>query len=134
MLHSSNAKIVLHLKREDCCPQLCTWTVSAAPQSTAAAMAGRSTDRVLEKMRANLEKGAFYEAQQMLKTVYYRYRSRRLYQESYNVVEDGACLQMRQGQVQQSLLSRTSAVECQAVKFCPKVFALNQPHLLPVSV
>ena len=68
-------------------------------------MAGRSTDRVLEKMRANLEKGAFYEAQQMLKTVYYRYRSRRLYQESYDVVEDGACLQMRQGQVRQSMLS-----------------------------
>ena len=75
-------------------------------------MVGRSTDRVLEKMRANLEKGAFYEAQQMLKTVYYRYRSRRLYHESYNVVEDGACLQMRRGQVQQSLLSRAHVAEC----------------------
>ncbi|KAK9846633.1 hypothetical protein WJX81_007997 [Elliptochloris bilobata] len=62
-------------------------------------MVGRSTDRVLEKMRANLDRGAFYEAQQMLKTVYFRYRSRRLYQESYDVLEDGACLQLRQGQV-----------------------------------
>ena len=63
-------------------------------------MAGRATtDRVMDKMRANLDRGAFYEAQQMLKTVYYRYRSRRLYQESYDVVEDGACLQLKQGQV-----------------------------------
>lgn len=63
-------------------------------------MAGRATtDRVMYKMRANLGRGAFYEAQQMLKTVYYRYRSRRLYQESYDVVEDGACLQLKEGQV-----------------------------------
>jgi hypothetical protein len=53
----------------------------------------------MAKMRANLDKGAFYEAQQMLKTVYYRYRSRRMLAESYDVLEDGACLQLQEGQV-----------------------------------
>jgi len=54
---------------------------------------------VVAKMRANLDRGAFYEAQQMLKTVYFRYRSRQMLAESYDVLEDGACLQLQEGQV-----------------------------------
>ncbi len=65
-----------------------------------APVAGRATtDRVVAKMRANLDRGAFYEAQQMLKTVYFRYRSRQMLAESYDVLEDGACLQLQEGQV-----------------------------------
>lgn len=65
-----------------------------------APVAGRATtDRVVAKMRANLDRGAFYEAQQMLKTVYFRYRSRQMLAESYDVLEDGVCLQLQEGQV-----------------------------------
>lgn len=85
----------------------------------AAPAAGRATtDRVMAKMRANLDRGAFYEAQQMLKTVSYRYRSRRMLSESYNVLEDGACLQLKQGQVSAPAecpcesLRRTSWLRC----------------------
>jgi hypothetical protein len=43
--------------------------------------------------------GAFYEAQQMYKTVYHRYKSRKQLQDSYLVLASGAVQQLSSHQV-----------------------------------
>ncbi|KAK9814271.1 hypothetical protein WJX72_003196 [[Myrmecia] bisecta] len=62
-------------------------------------MAESGVEKVLQKLRTNLEAGSYYEAQQMFKTVYHRYRSRKLYADSYTLAEEGARLQLEKGQL-----------------------------------
>jgi hypothetical protein len=59
----------------------------------------QTVDKQIEKLRATVESGAAYEAQQILKTVFHRYRSRKKLQDSYDLVERGAILQLQHGQV-----------------------------------
>lgn len=71
-----------------------------------------SVARSLEKFRASLENGTFYEAQQLVKTVYHRLRSRKLLEESRELLEKAACLQLQYQQVrrgQHTLQVRRSA-------------------------
>jgi hypothetical protein len=42
---------------------------------------------VLKKLEASIQAGNFYEAEQMTKTVYYRYRTRKMLEDSYQIVE-----------------------------------------------
>jgi len=58
-----------------------------------------SVEKSLEKFRASLEKGSIYEAQQLIKTVYHRLRSRKLMEESRELLEKAACLQLDHHQV-----------------------------------
>ena len=53
----------------------------------------------LDKIRGQVESGAFYEAQQMYKTVYHRYRARKSMPESYQVLQQGSIQQLRSKQV-----------------------------------
>ena len=43
--------------------------------------------QVLDKLRVSLDSHNFYEAQQMLKTVYHRYRARKQHVEAYQLLE-----------------------------------------------
>uniref|UniRef100_A0A061S2K2 Golgi to er traffic protein 4 n=1 Tax=Tetraselmis sp. GSL018 TaxID=582737 RepID=A0A061S2K2_9CHLO len=64
-------------------------------------MSQRSTniDKTLSKLRTSVAEGAFYEAQQMFKTVYARYRNKKAREDSYKLAEEGAILQLREGQL-----------------------------------
>lgn len=54
---------------------------------------------MLAKLRKNIATGQYYEAQQMFKTVYHRHRARQQLAESYELAEEGAKLQLTQGQL-----------------------------------
>ncbi len=43
--------------------------------------------QVLDKLQRSLEAGQHYEAQQMLQTVYYRYRARKQLEEAYQLLQ-----------------------------------------------
>eukprot|EP00873_Tetraselmis_striata_P019498 jgi/Tetstr1/439762/TSEL_028176.t1 len=58
-----------------------------------------SLDKTLAKLQASIASGAYYEAQQMLKTVHARHRNRKAYDASYRLAEEGARLQLSKGQL-----------------------------------
>lgn len=66
-------------------------------------MAAGGVEKQLEKLRATVNSGSYYEAQQIFKTVYYRYRSRKKMQDSYQLLEEGAIMQFNHGQVHRPL-------------------------------
>lgn len=59
-----------------------------------------SVARILSRIENATTTEAAYEAQQMLKTVYHRLRSRRKLQESYDLLQKGARLQLERDQVE----------------------------------
>jgi len=64
---------------------------SAAPSAGVA--------KALQRVKVQVEAGAFYEAQQMYKTTYHRYHSRKQVEEAYQVLREGAVQQLRSGQI-----------------------------------
>ncbi len=56
--------------------------------------AAAGVEKQLDKIQKYLDSGSFYEAQQMFKTTYYRYKSKRLIPESYEVLKTGALKQL----------------------------------------
>lgn len=60
-------------------------------------MAG--VQKSLERIQAQVQAGAFYEAQQMYKTVYHRCRSRKQAADSYEVLKSGSVQQLRSQQI-----------------------------------
>eukprot|EP00798_Chlamydomonas_sp_ICE-L_P027490 gene27490-4796_t len=50
-------------------------------------------------MEKHVASGNYYEAQQMLKTIYHRHRSRKHFQESYEILKGGAVMQLEKRQV-----------------------------------
>lgn len=63
------------------------------------AAANAGVQKSLERINAQVAAGAFYEAQQMYKTVYHRYKSRKQLQDSYIVLTAGAVQQLASNQV-----------------------------------
>ncbi len=47
---------------------------------------------MLQKLRTNIEAGSYYEAHEMFKTVYHRYRSRKQLEDSYRLAEVRVCI------------------------------------------
>lgn len=62
-------------------------------------MATAGVQKVLLKLESQLQAGNYYEAHEMFKTVFQRHRSRKNYADSYQLAEEGAKLQLRQGQL-----------------------------------
>ena len=58
-----------------------------------------SVDKSLEKFKAQLEKGSAYEGQQFIKTVYHRLRSRKLMEESRELLTEASCIQFSHDEV-----------------------------------
>jgi len=58
-----------------------------------------SLEKTLSKIQKNVADGSFYEAQQMFKTVYARYRNKKALTDSYTLAEEGARLQLTKGQL-----------------------------------
>ncbi|XP_065580251.1 Golgi to ER traffic protein 4 homolog isoform X2 [Artemia franciscana] len=56
------------------------------------------TNRVLEKLKASLEAGQFYEAHQMYRTLYFRYLGQQKYEELIALLMDGALLFLEKDQ------------------------------------
>lgn len=56
-------------------------------------------NKPLQKLQLSLQAGQAYEGQQMIKTVYHRFRSRKKLVESYQVLEGAATQQLAAGQV-----------------------------------
>lgn len=62
--------------------------------------AGKSAGvaKAVLKLKASIDAGNSYEAQQMLKTVYHRFRMRDQLGDAYQLLEEGACMQLGRGQ------------------------------------
>lgn len=71
-------------------------------------MASGGVEKQIEKLRAKVDSGSFYEAQQIFKTVYHRYRSRKQLQDAYQLLEEGAVMQFDRDQVSRLLPSHLS--------------------------
>lgn len=55
--------------------------------------------KAVTKLRSSLEQGQPYDGQQMFKTVYHRFRAQKKLQDCYKLLEEGACLQLQEGQL-----------------------------------
>jgi len=64
---------------------------------------GPGIERVLQRIRDQIENGSYYEAQQSYKTVYHRYKAKNMIKESMQVLETGSCLLLEKGQVNSGL-------------------------------
>ena len=73
--------------------------MASTTAAAGAAGAGAAVAKALARVQTQLDAGAFYEAQQMYKTTYHRYRSRRQLDEAYAVLRAGAVAQLRAGQL-----------------------------------
>lgn len=62
-------------------------------------MASGGVEKQIEKLRAKVNAGSSYEAQQIFKTVYHRYRARKQLQDAYQLLEQGAIMQFDRDQV-----------------------------------
>eukprot|EP00249_Psilotum_nudum_P008729 c21471_g1_i1 orf=302-1252(+) len=60
---------------------------------------GAGTAKTLEKLERSVEAGNYYEAQQMYKTVYARYMAAGKYTEAMDLLQSGASVQLKHGQV-----------------------------------
>jgi hypothetical protein len=59
----------------------------------------QGTQKSLDRIQAQVQQGAFYEAQQMYKTVYHRCRSKKQLVDSYRVLEAGSVQQVSNHQM-----------------------------------
>ncbi|XP_065826810.1 Golgi to ER traffic protein 4 homolog isoform X2 [Oscarella lobularis] len=60
---------------------------------------GEGTSRVVEKLRASVEDGKYYEAHQMYRTVYFRYMSQKRTNEALKLVFGGSSLLLKHEQI-----------------------------------
>ncbi|XP_058951448.2 Golgi to ER traffic protein 4 homolog [Pocillopora verrucosa] len=56
------------------------------------------TQRVLQKLNKSIEDGEYYEAHQLIRTLYFRYKSQKSYDEALEIVHNGACLLLKHKQ------------------------------------
>eukprot|EP00210_Caulerpa_lentillifera_P002958 g2825.t1 len=56
-------------------------------------------ERMLQRIRDTIESGSYYEAQQMYKTAYARYKAKNLKNESLHILKQGAKLQLEKRQI-----------------------------------
>ncbi|RMX41468.1 hypothetical protein pdam_00021717 [Pocillopora damicornis] len=56
------------------------------------------TQRVLQKLSKSIEDGEYYEAHQLIRTLYFRYKSQKSYDEALEIVHNGACLLLKHKQ------------------------------------
>lgn len=54
---------------------------------------------MLQRIRDTIQNGAYYEAQQMYKTAYYRYKAKNMINESLRILKEGASLQLGNSQI-----------------------------------
>jgi hypothetical protein len=80
-------------------------------------------EKSLEKFRVSLEKGSIYEAQQLIKIVYHRLRSRKLMEESRQLLEIAACLQLDHEQVRKFAIRNVEIPETQ-----PEISYITTKH------
>ena len=55
----------------------------------------------MQRLNQSLEAGQAYEGQQVIKTVFHRFRSRKRLLDSYRLLEEGAVAQLQHNQVRQ---------------------------------
>ena len=55
--------------------------------------------QAVAKLRSSLQQGQPYDGQQMFKTIYHRFRAQKKLQDCYNLLEEGARLQLQDGQL-----------------------------------
>ncbi|XP_073245589.1 Golgi to ER traffic protein 4 homolog isoform X2 [Porites lutea] len=66
-----------------------------------AAAKGKSvggTQRILQKLNKTIEDGEYYEAHQLIRTLYFRYISQKSYEDAIEIVHNGACLFLKHKQ------------------------------------
>lgn len=61
-------------------------------------MAARGVQKVVDKLKARVEEGAYYEAQQSYKASFYRFKAKKQLQDAYLLLKDGARQQLVHGQ------------------------------------
>ncbi|XP_031554158.1 Golgi to ER traffic protein 4 homolog [Actinia tenebrosa] len=60
---------------------------------------GGGIQRVLQKLNKSIEEGSYYEAHQMIRTLYFRYTSQKKYNDAAELLHNGACLFLKHKQV-----------------------------------
>lgn len=75
-----------------------SWHNSKSRQDSIGALLKQLAVQALDKLRNNLEQGQPYDGQQMFKTIYHRLRAQKKLNDSYKLLEEGACLQLQEGQ------------------------------------
>eukprot|EP00123_Amoebidium_parasiticum_P011154 comp20541_c0_seq1/m.26341 comp20541_c0_seq1/g.26341 ORF comp20541_c0_seq1/g.26341 comp20541_c0_seq1/m.26341 type:complete len:311 (-) comp20541_c0_seq1:186-1118(-) len=70
-----------------------------AARASRAARGDRGVGQVIEKLKASVERGDYYEAHQMYRTVYFRYMGQEKYGDALQLLLSGATLLLRAGQV-----------------------------------
>ncbi|XP_015759851.1 PREDICTED: Golgi to ER traffic protein 4 homolog [Acropora digitifera] len=65
-----------------------------------ATKAGKNTgtQRLLQKLEKFIEDGEYYEAHQLIRTLYFRYKSQKLYKDAIETLHNGACLFLKHKQ------------------------------------
>lgn len=58
-----------------------------------------NVDKSIDKFKSKIEQGSVYDAQQFLKTVYHRLRSRKAYDGSRQLLQLAACIQYKHDEV-----------------------------------
>ena len=53
-----------------------------------------NVEKSIEKFKSHIKKGSVYEAQQYIKTVYHRLRSRKLLEDSRELIKEASCIQL----------------------------------------
>lgn len=91
-----------------------------------------NVEKSLEKFKRSLVNGTYYEAQQLIKTVYHRLRSRKFLEESRDLLEKASCLQLEHAQVRIIALARLSQ-RFGMVKGKVQQWAETQWHLSPTQ-
>ena len=76
-----------------------TFSVQAKLYTRSASPAVTYVLQAVTKLRSSLEQGQPYDGQQMFKTVYHRFRAQKKLQDCYKLLEEGACLQLQEGQL-----------------------------------
>lgn len=61
--------------------------------------ASPAVQKAIAKLRSSLQQGQPYDGQQMFKTIYHRFRAQKKLQDCYNLLEEGARLQLQDGQL-----------------------------------
>ena len=72
---------------------------SLLQQVKSGGMPSQGVSKALTRLKEGLSDQEYYESQQVVKTVYWRYRTRKLLQDSYELLQAASQAQLTDGQV-----------------------------------
>lgn len=84
-----------------------------------------SVEKAISKFISTIDNGSAYEAQQFIKTVYHRLRSRKLLDESRNLLTEAVCIQFQHNEARLILPLQSSPSKYPHVSFHAGLFLIQ---------